>query len=674
MKDHADRRRETRGDAASAGSGTGTKRGMDVGRSAATAPLRASAGGFAVSLGLIAALASGCAAMDDAGPVVGPPFEDAGANPEAGGRGPPFCTDCPSDASLGSGPDMRSEGIATGADALAASDVDRASCYDGQDNNLDGVFDCGDPGCARLPSCCVGATSLGCCGAEETVATLGAAGCTGTLAGCTAEAEIVGFGAPLPELLLGAIRPLGDAVGDSGALFVKPLDAGRALVVRGELSTPVGACEAGCYESVGLGLVAGGVPGPTGSVRPVAGVVVSAARAEVALVLAGEIAQRLPLGTVGDVRVVLAVLPTGAVQLDVRNAADDVPLGTLTGRITPGEDALQLAIYGRGTNVSEGGRTSEARDVVVSSSLCDAPSRWLARSELATTATAPSAPSAPTVASGNGQTLLAWEEGGAIALRVLPRRLAPGVALPADGPRLAATGTAYGDPDLHFDLPPGDVAGGYTLYVANRTTGAIDRVRLAPDGTPSMTTERWANPADLGAELLTALDGPSVLRPAEGTSGVTYLFARALMVGGGTRIVRLVLDGDGDPIPPEDWDLATVRTTQPDFGAFDRDEVAAPSAYRHNGSVQVAFAGRSGARWAIGLMATDLSDLSLWRRAPAPTILTGDASGFDALSVRDPAVVTRRAEVEMLYVGSDGARDVLGLATRLATDHLTLRP
>jgi len=48
--------------------------------------------------------------------------------------------------------------------------------------------------------------------------------------------------------------------------------------------------------------------------------------------------------------------------------------------------------------------------------------------------------------------------------------------------------------------------------------------------------------------------------------------------------------------------------------------------------------------------------------------------GFDALSVRDPAIVTRGTKIELLYAGSDGAGELIGYAHREATNHLPLGP
>jgi len=625
---------------------------------------------------LLAALAclGGCtAAPDGVGGTEPPPtFLDGGLadGGDAGSRD--------SDAEVIDGAmamPARAEGVGRGGNVVDATDLERASCYDGEDNNADGVFDCADPGCARTPSCCVAGESIDCCTSVERAALPVDASCIGTLASCALAGDFLGFGEPAARFQRGAFLPLGDATGDSGAILVKPFEPASGLVVRGTLATPIGACGAGCFESVGLGLVTEGAPGPAGSVRPWVGVVASASRADLALVVGGDVVDRLAITGDGRVAVELTVLPTGSVRLDARVPGTDVPFGTLIARVTPRTAPVQLALYGRGINVSAGGMTSEASDVSVESLLCPSPSGWLTRDALATPLTAPAAPNAPAVAYGNRQTLLAWEQEGIVQLRVLPgESLAPGTALPSNGPTLFAPDEPFGDPDVHVDVSTGGTAPGYTLYVANRATGAIERVLLDTDGMPTGTRLVVASPADLSLMGVAALDGPSVLRP-EGGAGIAHLFARARLTSGETRLVRFAMTPEGRDavaVAPSDLDAATVRVQQPGFGAFDRDEVAAPSVYRHDGGVQLAFAGRSGARWAIGLMSTDLRDLSRWHAEPVTPVLAGDADGFDALTVRDPAVVARRADIEMLYIGSDGARDVIGLATRRAPDRASM--
>jgi hypothetical protein len=634
--------------------------------------------GWHVAAAALVATLVGCAGADDTTPPVGPPSPVDAASIDAGVTGRPPDGSAPPDFDAARMVDSI-EGPGVGAAVLDTSAAERAGCYDGIDNDRNGIFDCADPGCATLPSCCVVAGSIDCCTNSETVTLPIDAVCTGSVAACARSGEVTSFGDPAPRFDRGALLPLGDDTGDSGALLEKPFDPSLALVVRGTLTTPVGDCGPGCFESVGLGLVTDGAPGPLGSVRPWVGVVASAARASLSLVIGGEVVDSISIAGSPTVEVVLTVLPSGSVRLEARTPGIDEPLGTRTTRVTPRTERVRLALFGRGRNVAGRMENSSVRDVGIESRLCGAPERWLTRDPLATPATAPASPSAPSVAYGDGQTLLAWAEDGNIQLRVLPgERLAAGVDLPSNGPLLSTSEVNYGDPDVHFDVTPGGVALGYTLYVANRTTRAIERVALRMDGTPRGAPLPFAVPAELGladADVV-ALDGPSVLRPAMATSDIPHLFARARLSSGETRIVRFAMSSDAPDasvVRPTDLASATVRVPQPGFGAFDRDEVAAPSVYRHDGGVQLAFAGRSGARWAIGLMSTDLDDFSAWHTEPTTPILAGDADGFDALTVRDPAVVARGKDIQMLYVGSNGASDVLGLATRTAPDR-TLGP
>ncbi len=642
-----------------------------------SAPRRAHRLALGALVASVAGALLGCGSIVLASP-------DADADADGGCESDACVSHPPRDLDAG---DRGPEGIPRDAVAASVSPEVLATCYDGQDNDTDGVFDCAAPGCAQLASCCVGATSLGCCGSQDLVASMTLTGCSGPLDLCAPIDGTVGFGSPSPiaipdpggDSALDRFFPNGDATDDSGLVLTKPLDPHGAIVVSGVLATPVGDCGEGCFESVALGLIPVGAVGPAVTLRPLVAVVASAARAEVALVLSGDTAARLTLPNANEVRVQLVVLPTGVVSLHVTDAPGTADLGTLTGRIVPSDTDLQLAVYGH--NVNRSGTLlspSYARGVSASAALCDAPSRWLTRTALPIGAGAASVgpASAPSFAYGGGQTFVAFaSEGQLVFGRADPEDVSHGFALLGMNSHYARPGEVLSDPDVHYDAPAGTSPESYTVYFANRTTKSIWRMVLALDGTPLGDATEWLAPAVLDDAFLESIDGPSVLRPAPGTSSLTFVFARILTKAGDTRIVRFALANEDSAFEtPSDWDALTVRTTQPSFGAFDRDEVASPAAYRQNGSLQVAFAGRSGARWALGLMATDDPRVALWRRAPAPTMLTGDGSGFDSLSVRDPAIVARGTTVELLYAGSDGATDTLGYTHRLAVDHLPVGP
>ncbi len=623
-------------------------------------------------LALVALVASVAGALRGGGSHVS-------ASPDAdGGCESTACPDGPSGGAVDSGA-RGLEGIPGDAVAASVSPEVLATCYDGQDNDHDTFFDCAAPGCAHLASCCVGATSLDCCPSQELVASMTLTGCSGPLDLCAPIDGLAGFGTPSPTVDGDRFFPNGGPTGNSGLVLLKPLEPHGAIVVDGVLATPVGHCDGGCFESIALGLFPVGAVGPAVTLRPLVAVIASAARAEVALVLNGDTAARLTLRDANEVHVQLVVLPTGVVSLHVTDALTSAELGALTGRVVPSDTDLQLAVYGH--NVNRTGVSpppSYARGVSASAALCDAPSRWLTRTALPIGAGAASVgpASAPSFAYGGGQTFVAFaSEGQLVFGRADGEDVSHAFALLGTNSHYARPGQVLSDPDVHYDAPAGTSPESYTVYFANRTTKSIWRMVLALDGTPLVGATEWLAPAVLDDAFLESIDGPSVLRPAPGTSSLTFVFARILTKAGDTRIVRFALATEDSAFEtPSDWDALTVRTTQPSFGAFDRDEVASPAAYRQNGSLQVAFAGRSGARWALGLMATDDPRVALWRRAPAPTMLTGDGSGFDSLSVRDPAIVARGTTVELLYAGSDGATDTLGYTHRLAVDHLPVGP
>jgi hypothetical protein len=609
----------------------------------------------------------GCGTMD-----LGPVAPDAACD-DAACLPPPITFD-DGGVDFGTRDPSGGEGLETGALVTDASPEALATCYDGLDNNTDGLFDCTDPGCAQLASCCVGANTLACCDAQEPVATMSLDGCSGTVEGCTGLSGLVGFGSPSPLASLDRLFPNGDASGDSGIVLTTSLDGQRALVVSGLLSTPVGDCGDGCFESVALGLIAGDTPGSATTLRPLVAVVASAARREISLVLAGETVARAALSTAREQQVTLVVLPTGAVSLEVFDPVSRELLPPLGGRIPPSAAPLRLAVYGHNLNRSAAARpASYARAVTVATALCDVPSRWLGRTPLGI-GTGPAAlgsASAPSFTYTGTQTFVAFaSEGALVFARANGEDVGSGVALLSANQRYAIPGEVLADPDVHYD----SAADGYTVYFANLTRGSIMRLHLASDATPLGAASDWLAPS-LDSLNVESFDGPSVLRPPPLTTASTYVFARARMVAGDTRIVRFPLVDEATPFAaPPDWDAVTVRTTQSAFGAFDRDEVASPAAYRLNGTIQVAFSGRSGARWAIGLMSTDDPRVVLWRPAPVASILAGDGGGFDALSVRDPVIVARGGKVELLYTGSDGVTDTLGYAYRSAANRLTGGP
>ena len=97
------------------------------------------------------------------------------------------------------------------------------------------------------------------------------------------------------------------------------------------------------------------------------------------------------------------------------------------------------------------------------------------------------------------------------------------------------------------------------------------------------------------------------------------------------------------------------------------DRPSALSLSTHNGAYWLHYARRRGARWSIAALASH--GFVSWRHLEggAP-VLSRQASGFDRLYVHQPASASFGDLSDLVYVGSDGARDRLGLARRIGTE------
>jgi hypothetical protein len=537
------------------------------------------------------------------------------------------------------------------------------TCFDGQDNNDNSAVDCAESTCqSEFRSCCVGRTSAACCDAPVDGPSLALAGCSGVVGVGCSSAGLLPFGSPSPFAASGVLFPNGDRSYDSGVVVDSVIAPGRAIGVRATLALPAAACADGCVEAVGVGLTAAASYGSESTVRPLAGVVLSAARRTADLVLDGEVAGRvaLPAGET-SFDVVLTLGPDGSVTVD------GLPGSTLTGRVVR-SGSLRLVAWGRNMNSTDlfGARVVS---LVATTTTCDAPAVWTERGELVVGAGATAAPASvagPSVADSGSESRLVFEVGGRI---VLARRTSPmaNYALVGGYDNAALSdlgGGALRDPELV--AVPG---GAWRLFVAlpSGAIGVADGLAMANTfGPPAVSV----SPSDLGPDIV-RLDGPSVLAPSS-LDTPWHLVVRALDTAGRSSLVLLEsADGIGFRLRPlATLESATLRAPQGSFAAFDRDEVAAPDVFRHGGTVGIAYAGRAGARWSIGLLVSD--DFAHVRPAPldasfdAGAVLagTGAASAVDALSVTDPDVVVRGELLELFYVGSDGVSARLARVAR----------
>jgi len=533
------------------------------------------------------------------------------------------------------------------------------ACFDGQDNDGNEAVDCDEPACvSAYRSCCVGRAIAQCCSAPTTAAALDFDRCTGMLGGACGSAGVTPFGSPMPTLYDGVLFPNGDRSYDSGVVVDAPIAPGRAIEVRATLAIPSAICTDGCVEAVGVGLTAQASYGGTSYVRPLVGLLISASRRMADLVIDGERAGRVALRdgeTTLDITLTLS--PDGAVHVD------GLVGGALSGRVTR-SGALRLVAWGHNMNSTtrDGARVMA---LSASTSICDAPATWTERAPLLLgdgAMTRPSALLAPSVADSATESRLVFEAAGRI---VLARR-----ALSASTYALVGgyENAALADPGGAVLRDPELVAladGSWRVYVATEA-GAIAFADGVADGDLFTLREVAVAPLALGAAI-TRLDGPTVLAPS-GTDAAWHMVVRALDSAGQSALVHLVSsDGRSFALPASaTLESATLRVPQASFGAFDRDELAAPDLFRHAGSIGIAYAGRAGARWSIGLLVTD--DFRYTRPAPVAALLGDGAvlsasaltTDLDALSVSDPDVVVRGGQVELFYAGSNGVR--IGLA------------
>ncbi len=600
---------------------------------------------FAVGTVIVAA---GCGALDfapspecDGGPCTR--VERDGGLPGIGDAAPPA-----SDAGAAAGPD-------SGPSPLATEGGDLAGCFDALDNDENGAVDCAENACQALTgACCLGRGTGTCCAAEVPLAPLDFAACTAALSACLAPVGGgVAFGASVSSE---ALVLTGDGSTDTG-IWLAPehdLDASR-IVVAARLRLPD--CAGGCTAFAALGVTTQDFAAlGARNVRPVVALVASASLGEARLLVGDAVAWSTPLpfaGAVGgEVTYSLTLEPDGTIL--VNGAA-------IPARYVPVRGA-HVVIYGRGRNPSGTMSPVTVDDVSLSEALCDMPSAWWSRRPvLPAGAPMPTAdfrgPGAIIAADkvyvafarpANGSLSMA-EESGAMVVddRILNE---PGtiVSPPVD--------TRYADPELVRDT-----AGVWHLFATRvGASGPSSIVRF--DGGGAETPAFPPSPAEVATTMPLDLEGVALSEPAVVIDATGWRMWLHVSDASGHRIVGLV-SSDGETWSPQrgSLDSSTVVRTR-DVGDFDTDEVGSPTIVHRGTTWSLYFAGRHGARWAIGLVASD--DLQYWTTPTA--VLSGSGTGFDTLSARDPSVVTRADTVELYYAGSDGAHTIIGRALRAA--------
>jgi hypothetical protein len=591
--------------------------------------------------------------------------------PDAGAIGAVCDADACADRDMLDGLPRGMEGI-TGPPDLSEADLSAvtrdaiATCYDGADNDDTGASDCADEGCARLRSCCLVVARAACCEPRDPWRPLAPpAGCLPsetTVAGCLGPSAARAFGdAPLlrraPETGDDAVTPSPGSRADVGVIL-DPVVRPRGLSLTAQVALP-GACGAPCNDYLGVGLLDQRVE-PGAFVRPAVGAVVALGRAEAQLVVDGEVAERLPLAASagGDspatVTLALAIDAAGRVSLRVDDGrGSSRSTGGVLGAAVSGTAPLEVAVWGRGS-VPTPADAIALRGLEVQESVCETPAVWTRRTD-PVAVPGGGAVAAPSLAFDGSTPLVAYERDGAVRLA----RATGGEAL-----TLTETGASLPglrDPDLVVTAP-----GEVELYAADPRTGCIARARGTAD-VLEVDAPRLLCPGGEGVPF-TAFDGPSVLLRG-GRLGEDLLFVRAAGDEGEAVIVVVPL-----PREPTVWTggiepYALVVEPSDSVARFDADEVAAPAAVRVDGAVQVWYAGRTGSRWSIGMIASDAALEGLWRSVPDAVVRgSGQPRRFDSLSVRAPALARGPdGVVHLLYEGNDGLTTRIGHATRLTT-------
>ncbi|MEM1415934.1 MAG: hypothetical protein AAGH15_13585 [Myxococcota bacterium] len=516
-----------------------------------------------------------------------------------------------------------------------------AACYDGRDNDGDeaGAIDCADPSCREaLRSCCVGDAT--CC-APPAAATLVS---PGLLADCDAGLDCLAatsFGRPSPFVdragLVPALAPGGDGSFDSGIVFDEVLDLrSRRVELRGRF-VPGEACAEACGEAVAFGVRLPGALGAESFVTPVAGLVYSGPRREVALLVGGNVAARWPEGAVASWALELS--PDGSLRVlrDEGEGAEVLAEGVPF-------DAAEVVpvVWGHSQNPgASGAPLARLAALELSQALCDMPRAWQARETLTfrvsgRDADAPAGRSPSLGRDGSGRSALAYASGGGVfiarrAAEDLPREH---VLADLSNPTYVLPGADLEEPELLTDA-----LGSRYLYAraVPREGGGeavLGRVRLDDALAPVGAFE--------GLQVPMQGSAPSLLR----LTAETASYAMALRTDLG---IEVLVSGDGltfGPTAPE----SVIPT-----GLLGADAIGEPALVAHGGSYRLYLAWRRGSRWRVALFASH--ELLFWRLVDAEALLPGH--GAEALGVRGLDARAEGDALEVVYAGDDGRRPTL---------------
>lgn len=566
-----------------------------------------------------------CGDDDDRGPVAdadaGPPARDGGAAIDASfadaGTAPPASEGYPLDPSLGAeSPGERDDAV----DGVE-------SCYDGIDNDTDSSpgADCADPGCAVLPSCWIGRDTQ--CGPPLAGPAFDACAEGSCFEGATL------FGSPAPFVEADTLALGGDAAYDSGLLFPSAYDL-RTDVVRLTATFGLPAECDGCLESAAFGVTAARALGETDHVVPIAALVLSGARNEVALVIGTATLARFEASP-GPWTLTLSPDGTASVSRDGVVVHDGARFAR--------DASARVVLYGHSRNPSATGIAS-ARIATFStrSERCDMPAAWSTpetiRFERGLDSWFVTAPTSPSVAlDPSGVPTLVFVEDGAVHAAKAPDPAEPSRFVPTaenglDGPALVSDAS-----EVELVASDGVASdGGFSLYVrAGELTTGITRYPLSADARA------------LGAGVPQSLSGP----PVEGF-GVIERDGRAFLVAlqAGRVTTHVAQDGASHFTP-----VGAIATD-----GLDADAVGAPDLFVQRDTYRVVLPIRRGTRWRSALFASD--DFVYWRLVDDDVAAAQDAA--ERLGVREADALVELGRESWIYEGYDGVGASLRHRTR----------
>ncbi len=494
-----------------------------------------------------------------------------------------------------------------------------ASCFDGIDNNLDGLSDCEAPSCASLAACCAGRRD--CCsaeGREDLPRDLDLTTCSD--ASCFPVAEP--FGDPLPSFAEG-FAPSGELT-PSGVVLGEAIDL-RTRRVTVEVDFALPDCTE-CLESISVELNADEVQDPLVSVTLIA------ATRMVVISAAGETVGGVPLGSLSG-SMVLSTFGTG--EFNVTLDGVDIKMG----RFAPAPARVALSGFNRNPDLAL--PSAKFTRIGTDVSLCDVPRAWSspARPEVfvvrTTTALEVNEPLDPTLAvAPDGTRWFAFVQGNGIHLG---RENEDGSRLllfdTLDAPAINAEGGArLRHPELVFD---GDVPVLYYSLIDASGTSQVMRAMRA-DASLTFTSE---------VALPEGRDASVVLHP----DGVWVMIAR---VSGEPRVF---LSSDGKSF--EYHGRTSLRAGLP----------ASARGYSlaiHGTSYRLHYDVQAGSRRAIHAAISD--DLVGWRmlgEVLAPRSVAGEVEVFGA------DVISVGARLDMVLLSSNGSSTRLAFSNRDVNAH-----